>query len=288
MGAVSFYTIILSTNGVILLSPSDIDISALESRLTTAKIGRPMQILAEIDSTNEEIGRNPTLPEGAVIIANQQTQGRGRQGRSWYSEPGTGLYLSTLLKPDLPSEKLSLITLMVGVATVSAIGQHSKLKWPNDILLNGKKLAGILCEHIPGTTPVIIVGIGINLNQTRFPEDIQDIATSLKLETGKTVNRADLVISLLENLDHEYEEFLQGKNENLIRKWTENSDLFGKTVTVQQKGKSLTGSAIKLDPQGRLVLKTPDGEQHILDSGELLAAEADSKNPFSTEHRSQR
>lgn len=160
---------------------------------------------------------------------------------------------------------------MAGVATVSAIGQHAKLKWPNDILLNGKKLAGILCEHIQGSSPSVIVGIGINLNQTHFPEDIQGIATSLKLETGKEINRTDMAHNLLENLDHEYEEFLQGKNENLIRKWTENSDLFGKTVTNQQKGKLLTGKAIKLDPQGRLVLQTPDGEQHILDSGELLA-----------------
>ena len=159
---------------------------------------------------------------------------------------------------------------MVGVATVSTIGQHAKLKWPNDILLNGKKLAGILCEHIPGSSPAVIVGIGINLNQTHFPEDIQDIATSLKLEIGKTINRADLILSLLENLDREYEEYLQGKNENLIRKWTENSNLFGKTVTIQQKGKSLTGKAIKLDPKGRLILQTPDGKKHALDSGELL------------------
>jgi len=161
---------------------------------------------------------------------------------------------------------------MAGVATVSAIQQHAevKLKWPNDILLNGKKLAGILCEHIPGDAPVVIVGIGINLNQSRFPEEIQGIATSLKLETGKTVSRTNLALHLLENLDHEYEEFLQGKNENLIRKWTENSEIFGKTVTIDQKGKSLTGTAMRLDPQGRLILQTPDGEQHTLDSGELL------------------
>ena len=167
---------------------------------------------------------------------------------------------------------------MAGIATVSAIQQQSRLKWPNDILLNGKKLAGILCEHILGSTHAVIVGIGINLNQTHFPEDIQDIATSLKLETGKTFNRTDIILSLLENLDHEYEEFLQGKKENLIRKWTENSDLFGKTVTVNQKGKSLTGTAIRLDSEGRLIVETPDGEKHILDSGELLAAEATGKS----------
>lgn len=264
--------------GVALASPSDIDISALESRLNTAKIGRPLQIFPETDSTNEEIRRCLALPEGAVVIADRQTQGRGRHGRSWHSEPGTGLYLSALLKPNLPPEKLSLITLMAGVATVSAIQHYAeaKLKWPNDILLNGKKLAGILCEYIPGTA--IIVGIGINLNQTRFPDEIQDIATSLKLETGKTVNRADMALGLIENLDREYEEFLQSNNENLIRKWTENTDLFGKTVTAYQKGNSLTGIALGLDPEGKLILQTPDGEKHFLDSGELLAAGADSRS----------
>lgn len=163
---------------------------------------------------------------------------------------------------------------MAGVATASAIQQLApvKLKWPNDILLNGKKLAGILCEYIPDTNPAVIVGIGINLNQTRFPENIQDIATSLKLETGETVNRTDFIINLLQNLDSEYKEFLQGKNENLIRKWTEQSDMFGKTVTIYKKSKTLVGTALGLNPQGKLILQTAEGKKHILDSGELLGA----------------
>jgi BirA family transcriptional regulator, biotin operon repressor / biotin---[acetyl-CoA-carboxylase] ligase len=233
-----------------------------------------LQVLSQIDSTNEEVRRNLTLPEGAVFIADQQTHGRGRQGRSWHSEAGTGLYLSTLLKPNLPPEKLALITLMAGVATVSAIQQQIpsvplKLKWPNDILLNGKKLAGILCEYIPGTA--VIVGIGINLNQTCFPEAIQTIATSLKLETGSNINRTDIVISLLENLNSTYDEFLQEKRTGLIKKWTNKTDMFGKTTTVYQKGKSLTGTAMGLDPEGRLILRTEDGKKHALSSGELMA-----------------
>ena len=165
---------------------------------------------------------------------------------------------------------------MVGVATASAIQRLApvKLKWPNDILLNGKKLAGILCECIykPGSTPAVIVGIGINLNHTSFPKEIQGIATSLKLETGKTVNRTDLVLNLLQNLNSEYLEFLQKKNDSLIRKWTQQTDMFGKTITVHQKGKTLVGIAPKLNPQGKLILQTPEGKQHILDSGELHAA----------------
>ena len=214
-----------------------------------------------------------TLPEGAVIVADLQTRGRGRQGRSWHSEPRTGLYISALLKPNLPPEKLSLITLMASVATASAIQQLAsvtiKLKWPNDILLNGKKLAGILCECIPGIPPAVIVGIGINLNQSTFPIDIKEIATSIKLETGNTINRADLVLSLIENLDHEYEEFLQEKRERLTQKWTQKTDMFDKVITVYQRGTSLTGIATGLDQEGRLVLQTTDGKQHALDSGEV-------------------
>jgi BirA family transcriptional regulator, biotin operon repressor / biotin---[acetyl-CoA-carboxylase] ligase len=162
---------------------------------------------------------------------------------------------------------------MAGVATASSIQQQAsvpvKLKWPNDILLNGKKLAGILCECIPNTPPAVIVGIGINLNQSTFPEEIQGIATSIKLETGNTLNRADLVLSLLENLDREYEEFLQEKKAHLLQRWTEKTDMFGKNMTVYQKGKSLTGTATGLDHEGRLILQASDGEQHVFDSGEV-------------------
>jgi BirA family transcriptional regulator, biotin operon repressor / biotin---[acetyl-CoA-carboxylase] ligase len=160
---------------------------------------------------------------------------------------------------------------MAGVATVSAIQQYApaKLKWPNDILLNGKKLAGILCEHVPGSSPAVIVGIGINLNQTIFPDNIQNTATSLKLETGKHICRTNLVISLLQKLNTEYESFLLGKNDDLIHRWTEQSSIFGKTITVYQKGKTLVGKALGLTPKGRLILQYPDGKQQILDSGEV-------------------
>ena len=213
------------------------------------------------------------LPEGAVIIADLQTHGRGRQGRSWHSEPETGLYLSTLLKPNLAPENLSLLSIMAGVATASSIEQNAsakvKLKWPNDILLNGKKIAGILCECISITPPAVIVGIGINLNQSSFPRDIQGLATSIMLETGNTINRSDLVLSLIENLDCEYNDFLQEKRTTLIEKWTQQTDIFDETITVYQQGKSLTGIAKRLDQEGRLILQTPDGEQHALDSGEV-------------------
>ncbi|MBT5028486.1 MAG: biotin--[acetyl-CoA-carboxylase] ligase [Nitrospina sp.] len=259
------------------MTSSSIDTSALEQIFSTCKLGHSIRFLPQIDSTNEEIRRgfSEGFPEGTVIIADCQTQGRGRQGRSWHSEAKAGLYISTLLKPQLPPDRLSCITLMAGVATASAIQQQTsapiRLKWPNDILLNGKKLAGILCECLvePDTTPAIIVGIGINLNHSHFPEEIRDIATSLKVETGKIISHTDLARQLLQNMNSEYEDFLQGKLTSLMQKWTQQSDLFGKTITVYHKDRSLTGQAIGLDLHGKLILQTPDGIQEHLDSGEV-------------------
>ena len=166
-----------------------------------------------------------------------------------------------------------MITLLAGVVTASSIEQKAsaqvKLKWPNDILFNGKKLAGILCECIPTNPPSIIVGIGINLSQTNFPTELQDIATSVKLETGNAPSRSDLVLNLIENLDQEYEEFLQDKRTRLIERWVEKTDMLDKVITIYQKGKSLTGTATGLDQEGRLILQTPDGKQHALNSGEV-------------------
>jgi len=241
------------------------------------KIGKPVRILSQVDSTNEEIRRNlnKNTPEGLVVIADQQTHGKGRLGRSWHSEPGTGLYLSALLRPVMSIENLACITLMAGLATASAIRQQIstwvKLKWPNDILLNGKKIAGILCECITdsGKNPAVITGIGINLSHTHFPESIKDTATSLKLETGKNVSREDIALSLLQNLDSEYENFLQGKIESLIQRWTQQTDMFGNTITVYQKEKIRVGTAMGLDPHGKLILQTPKGEQMLIESGEI-------------------
>lgn len=169
---------------------------------------------------------------------------------------------------------------MTGVATAFAINQQTsaevKLKWPNDILLNGKKIAGILCEciNIGESNPSVIVGIGINLNQTEFPDALHKIATSLKLETGNDISREDITLSLIHSLNLEYAEFLEGNRESLIRKWTEHSDLIGKTVTVDQKEKKQVGKVLGISHQGKLILQTPEGKQQLLDSGELLAAEA--------------
>ena len=182
----------------------DIDLSALQNM--PSKTRRQWRFLAETDSTNAEISRrlaDHPPEQGLIVLADSQTDGKGRLGRTWHSAPGTGIYISTLIRPNLPPEQLPILTLMAGLATVKAVNEftsnRAQLKWPNDLLLNGKKIAGILCEYYPKNIPAVIIGIGINVNQTQFPTEIKEIATSLKLETGEEINRTALIKQLIPN-----------------------------------------------------------------------------------------
>ena len=177
-------------------------------------IGEPRRILAECASTNDEAAAwaRQGAPEGAVVIADAQTRGRGRQGRSWHSPPGAALYFSTVLRPKLPLPKLPPLTLAVGVAlaeTVTALGVPARLKWPNDVLVEGKKLAGILTESATqgGRLEHVIVGIGVNLSVEEFPQGVNAIS----LHEFCDISRDEFVSALCERLDAWYRRFLDGE-----------------------------------------------------------------------------
>ena len=253
---------------------SDIDISILEG--ISAENPRKWRFLSKTDSTNAEIARSLSahpLQEDLVVIADRQTKGKGRLGRAWHSEPETGIYLSTFIRPNITPEKLPILTLMVGLATVIAVNefipQPALLKWPNDLLLKGKKIAGILCEYHSRKNPAVIIGIGINVNQIQFPSGLKDIATSLKLEFGKDINRTALIKSLITQLDVQYNEFQNNKVQALIDNWTRNSDLFGKTISLNKGNQIINGKAIRLDNRGRLVIANDSGKEVAFDSGEV-------------------
>ncbi len=255
------------------------DAAIVKDHLNCVHIGSEILFLPEIDSTNNLAKKHSknNAQEGLVIIAESQTGGRGRMGRSWYSPPETGIYLSILLKPNLKPDHLSFITLLAGVSAISTINeishQRANLKWPNDILINYKKVCGLLCEMTQekGNSFSVVIGIGINVNQLpeQFPRDLKKTATSLRIVNGSPINRLTVIRSLLTTLDREYRFFLAEGGHSVIKKWTLNTDLFGKKVSVKRGSVIITGTAMKLDELGRLVLRRDNGHAEVIDSGEV-------------------
>jgi BirA family biotin operon repressor/biotin-[acetyl-CoA-carboxylase] ligase len=234
-------------------------------------IGSEILVFDEVDSTNNLAKSRLAQNEGLMIVADSQTKGRGRLGRSWHSEKGSGIYLSFLLKPKIDPARFPRLTLMTAVAVANAINAvchcRATLKWPNDILLNGKKICGILAEYCEEQNAVVI-GVGINVNQSQFPESLE-IAASLRMETGKTVDRVELLHSVINHLDREYGDFLAGGEQNLAQRWTGLSDMFGKKITLAHGAKTIEGVALGLSDMGNLLVRAEDGRELSFDSGEV-------------------
>ena len=255
------------------------DAANVKDNLNCVHIGSEVLFLPEIDSTNnlaKKYTKN-NAKEGLVIIAESQTGGRGRKQKFWHSPPETGIYLSILLKPNLESEHLPFITLLAGVSAISTINefshQEANLKWPNDILINNKKICGLLCEMTQkkNNSFYVIIGIGINVNQLpgQFPDSLKKTATSLRIVNGSPVDRLTVIRSLLTTLDHEYQLFLAEGKSSVIKKWKLHTDLFGKRVAVKRGSIMITGTATNLDESGRLILRHDKGHYEAIDSGEI-------------------
>ena len=211
-------------------------------------------------------------PHGSVFLAEEQTAGRGRGANSWQSPRSTGIYCSVILRPPLPPSEILVLSLAAGLAVQSAI-QHEDsrvnpdLKWPNDALIDGKKVCGILTEMNAEATRVryIVVGIGINVNQASFPSDLA--ATSLRLVTGSEWSRVDLVAALLKSLDREYRTLVDDRDakELILRRFTEHSSwVTGKKVRIEENGSAFEGTTKGLDTRGFLQVLTPHGMQTVL------------------------
>lgn len=259
--------------------PSPLSAETIKSNLNTIRIGSEILVFDVVNSTNDVAKRylEKNITEGLVLIAESQTRGRGRMGRNWMSLPGVGLYLSVILQPKIQPRRLPQLTLLAGLATTLAINEitHQKalLKWPNDILLKGKKCCGILCETHParsGETGVII-GIGINANHSLsdFPDELKSTATSLMIETGSAIDRCALVCSLIGHLDQQYDAFLNNEDQTIMEKWLENSDMVGKKITVSHGESVIHGTALGLDSDGRLLMRSEKGDELAFDSGEV-------------------
>ncbi len=211
-------------------------------------------------------------PEGSVFLAEEQTAGRGRGANSWQSPRSTGIYCSVVLRPALPPSEVLVLSLAAGLAVQSAIQQvdsrlRADLKWPNDILIDGMKLCGILTEMNAEATRVryIVVGIGINVNQATFPKDLP--ATSLRLVTGSEWSRVELAGALLKSLDREYRQLIEDSDarESILRRFAENSSwVYGKRVRIEENGSAFEGTTEGLDPRGFLQVRTAHGVQTVL------------------------
>lgn len=224
-------------------------------------MSRKVVHFATVDSTMRAAA---DLAIGDVVIADEQTAGQGRQGHSWHSPAGTGLYCSMVLKPG------PLLTLALGIATVDAIekvtGLHCDIRWPNDVMLDNRKVAGILVQLIDDKA---IAGIGINLNHTSFPPELAAIATSLRLHTGRDVSRDDLLAALVPAVDTLTEE----TPETILRLFTRASSYAsGRRVIVDLPDGVVEGTTAGLNPQGFLIVRRDDGTDTLILAGGVRAA----------------
>jgi BirA family biotin operon repressor/biotin-[acetyl-CoA-carboxylase] ligase len=240
----------------------------LSHRLYGTPFARHIHHFFKVDSTNTVAMRlgEQGEPHGAIVLAEEQTAGRGRAGRTWISEKSAGIHCTILLRPPIPPAHAPLLTLVAGLAARDAAAEDIDLipdiRWPNDLLAGGRKFAGILTEMNaePDRIHYAVVGIGINVNQTKMPAELADIATSLRMETGKTHSRFELLIRLLRHLDRYYNQFLSDGAAPILRRFAEVSSYFeGKRVRITAAAESFTGTTAGLDPSGVLRVTRDDG-----------------------------
>ncbi len=231
----------------------------------------------EIDSTNREAKdlADEGAPEGTLILSEAQIKGKGRKGRTWFSPPKGGIYISLILRPTISPVEAPKFTLLAAVAIAEALLSMTPLniniKWPNDILVNGKKIAGILTEMSTEMDAVnyIVVGLGLNVNTPKFPYEIQGIATSILIETGKVFPRVRLIQDYLQRYETYYEMVKKTGFDPIINRWKDLSNIIGKKVEVNVIGNQFIGEALDIDGDGALILRDDQGVFHRIISGDI-------------------
>jgi BirA family biotin operon repressor/biotin-[acetyl-CoA-carboxylase] ligase len=245
-------------------------------------IGRDIQVFSETTSTNDvadKLGRDG-VPEGVVVFAESQTRGRGRLGRSWFSPPQKGLWFSVLLRPEVRPQAATQLTVAAATSIVRALQRHANvsadIKWPNDVLISGKKLAGILTEMSAELDRIkyMVLGIGLDVNLSRdeLPEDLRGVATSLEIETGRKWRRADLAGAILAELDRDYGRVRAGEFPEIAEEWEGACSTLGQQVDVNIGGRVVHGRAESLDDDGALLLRTEHGRLERMVGGDVRVA----------------
>lgn len=248
----------------------------------TAWAGQNIQFYKETDSTNlraKQAGEQGE-PHGTLVVAETQTAGRGRRGRGWVSPPGSSIYMSLMLRPSFEPDKAPMLTLIMAYSVARALGaclaedggEKIQIKWPNDIVLNGKKLVGILTEMSTQIDYInhVVIGVGINVNREEFPEEIKETATSLRIEAGRCFKRAPLIVETMRQFEGTYEQFercqdlafLQEKYNGLLVNC-------GNDVMIHDARQSYQARALGINEKGELMVRREDGSVEAVYAGEV-------------------
>lgn len=241
-------------------------------------IGKNVYYHEKTGSTNIDAKQlaEESTPHGTLVVAEEQTDARGRRGRSWQAPAGSNIYFSLVLRPRVAADKAPMLTLVMALSVARAVskqcGLEAKIKWPNDIVVNKKKVCGILTEMtLEGRNiAYVIVGVGINVNQQEFPEDIRETATSLRRESGKVFSREELLQKVLKYFEADYESFLKTENMSLLRNeyngWLVNR---GVQVKVLEPSGEYTGTAQGINENGELLVERENGQLEAVYAGEV-------------------
>lgn len=250
----------------------------VKSVLETETFGREIYDYKEVDSTNivAKAKAREGAKEGTVVIAESQTGGKGRLGKIWESPTGTGIWMSIVVRPEMPPQDVSGITLVAGLAICKAIRKVTNLpayiKWPNDIVVNGKKVCGILTQMSAEMDRVnyVIIGIGINVNTIKFPKELQKIATSLKIESGIEYKRKDIVAQVLKFFEEYYKKYIQEESlKGILEQYKDLCITLKNEVSIISKDKSYQAIPVDIDETGALIVDRKDGTRELIAYGEV-------------------
>ncbi|MGE0683138.1 MAG: biotin--[acetyl-CoA-carboxylase] ligase [Candidatus Binatia bacterium] len=258
-----------------------VNVETIKPMLQTRLLGKHLHYWAEVDSTNAALARltKEGCEEGTVVLADAQSAGRGRIGKPWFSPPGVNLHLSVLLNPSIKVTEARFLTLIGSLAIADVLALYNvkaQVKWPNDVLVNDKKIAGILAEVQlrDGQIRHLILGMGVNLNidrpmMDRYFGDAATGATSLYEALGKAIDRNDFAARLLERLEHHYFAFLEKGKAPVLAQWRAHSFL-GRRVSVKEEDMHVEGIALELDEEGCLIVALDDGSSVRVREGEVV------------------
>lgn len=263
----------------IIFTPEKVTANEIQLGLQTKTLGKTIHYEESVETTQKIAHKlaNEGVPEGTLVVAEEQLGGKGRLMRQWYSPKYSGIWMSLILRPSIPFQQAPQLTLLAAVAVVQAIEHTTELKpqikWPNDILINRKKVTGILTELQAESDRIhsVIIGIGMNVNQQKsdFPEELQEIATSLLIEGGKKVSRARVIQEVLVRLETLYEQFLVEGFLPIKQLWESYAISLGKEIKATTVNSTIIGKAIGITDEGVLLLEDHTGKVHNIYSADI-------------------